>query len=78
MLKAEHLSARLPSHTHHLTFKQEKGRTDDRCLAKANRMAVYNYKGALINQVPDAYLHSLVLGLKRSTATDRSLLGTVS
>lgn len=35
-------------------------------------------KGALINQAPDAYLHSLVLGLRRSTATDRSVLGRVS
>lgn len=42
-----------------------KRRSDDRCLAKANGKAVYNYKGALINQAPDSYLHTLALRLNR-------------
>lgn len=49
-------------------------RTDNRCLAKANRMPGYNYKGALINQRPDSYLHSLVLNLNHVTDAARLIL----
>lgn len=38
-------------------------------------MAVYNYKGALINQVPDSYLHSLMLSLNHGINTDENMLG---
>lgn len=40
-----------------------KRKADNRCLAKANTTAGYNYKGAIINQDPDSYLYSLVLNL---------------
>lgn len=61
------LSAFLAGHTHKPDISVGKRRADDRCLAKANRTAGYNYKGAIINQVPDSYLHSSVLNLNHVT-----------